>query len=573
MRTGSARWMVALALAAAAPAARAFTWRAGVGAVYAREDRWGPRETTPHLDLDLNLSIDGAVVHPNAFRYGGEVAYRRAATTPPNGEETIRASLDYRLQATLFGARTSPLSFTIRASQREETLSGGGEELGYTSREYGGDARILLVGNNLGFSYSRSESVQRVPSQPDAERNAHAVTVSATQGGHDFTYSARYSGTFTDGTFAADNAHEHRVTVIGAADLNPRTRFQFTDEFFRRGPTVESPFNPRQETNLLSVAGSAYASASSFHQFGYTYQRGLQIAPLAEDVERIGHALSYGYDRVLSNPEWRLGGTLGTVFSQDRLGGDEAASASQSVGGSAQWRRTRGDRTVDIRAAPSIGLTESDGSIRAGYGASAGIGLQRTASTPWQLSYDATYSKAIGDAGWSFRHTLLGALNRPIAAGHLNANVIVSGELRDSPFYGAGGTRTISAGAAYTRRRVGASATASLTSGLANAISASGGSGLFLSLPYDSHTYAATLTASVLFTSRLALSSEAQLTSTLMKDRPTRDDLIATARLAYSTGALAIGIDERFTVVRVEGVESRYNQVMLTASRSFGSRF
>ena len=145
---------------------------------------------------------------------------------------------------------------------------------------------------------------------------------------------------------------------------------------------------------------------------------------------------------------------------------------------------------------------------------------------------------------------------------------------RDSPYVGAGAYRSAVLGATYGWRRYSLGVDAGVTSGTASPVSDAGiGDGLFLSLPYDTHTYTASLTASAGLTRRLAVSVLGRLVSSPSRTARTRTRARRAPRSATRFGALSLSLDERFVIPSVPGGTTRRNLLFLSVNRTFGSRY
>ena len=113
-----------LALGAALPA-RAMEWGGYAGLLYSREDAWAtgyPRQGTPHLDLNLGLSVDGYVYTPGAFNWSAAGDYRRTSDGD-NTSKNVQDFIQYRARATAFGDPRTPLSFSVHAMRSTEQSS------------------------------------------------------------------------------------------------------------------------------------------------------------------------------------------------------------------------------------------------------------------------------------------------------------------------------------------------------------------------------------------------------------------------------------------------------------------
>lgn len=574
---------VALALAGAAPAsAGALGWGGTVGAQYMRDDAWTVegRTAAPHLDLNLGLSLDGFVLRPGVLSYALSGEYRRATESRTGAEESVRDHLQYRGLATLFGDPRTPLAVSLhgyRTTEQSERTASNPVGLDVEANGFGVDARYHQMARpSLAASYSWSESRSHVPLLPDATRMTHAIGVSTAHGGAGFSYSAAYHTTLSEGTYATDEFDDHRVTVFAKASVTDRTDLRLSDSYFLRVPKEASPFSPRQELNSVNAVLSR-TEGKSFDQVRYGHSRGVQVAEGTPDVDRSAQLLGYAVQRVLPDPEWRVRGNLDATLSQNRVGTTEHRDAGQSLGLTLAWSRNLpAAGLVEVRGGPSVGLVEPDGAgVEWGYGGTAGAAYRRTVrATTYETGYEVGYASDIGDLGTSLRQQAQGSATSALGLGSIRGQLSVSAQRRDSPRVGAAAHRSAALAGSYSWRRYSVSADVGVSSGVSSPVTNAGvGDGLFLSLPYDTHTYFGSVGTSAGLTERLSTSLGARFMSASLPDRPDLSEAEGRGSIRYAIGSLSLQLEDRYSISRVPGGTTRRNVLFVSVNRSFGSRY
>jgi hypothetical protein len=570
-----------LALAAAAPAS-ALSYGGYVGLQYARDDAWATslqHSSAPHLDLNLGLSLDGYVYTPGAFAYTLAGDYRRTSFQQTGAPETVQNFLQYRARATAFGDPRTPLSVSAhaqRSTEQSASTSSNPVGLDVDSRTYGVDMRYRQPDRPLlSASYVRTESINHVPGLADATRLSDNVGVSTSHGAAGYSYAATYYGAFNQGTYVTDAFDNHRVSVFAKAGVADKTEVRIADSYYLRVPTELSPFSPRQELNSLNATVIRRTGLSDFDEVGYSYSRGVQEAPGAEVLDRLAQQATYAHQHTLANPELRLRANVDATLSQNRLGTTETRDAGQSLGLGVTWARNLPDLGyIEVRGGPSVGVIEpSGGSAQWGYGGSAGGTYRRAASlTTYEATYDLSFASHIGDLGTALRQQAQGSATTPVGVGAMRGQLTFSALRRDSPRVGAAAYRSATLMGGYSWRRYTISADAGITSGVSVPVQNPGfGDGLFLSLPYDTHTYSASVGGNAGITDRLSLGAVARFVATAMPDRPDTTESELRGSVRYAVGALALSLEERYTISQIPGGTTRRNLFFFSVNRAFGS--
>lgn len=568
------------ALLASSPAT-AFEWSARAGLDYLRADTWNPagsQTTIPRLEVDLALDARGLIGGPGVVSWSGGAQYRRSATTRDSVDDT-RDQLSYRLRTSLFTDPRSPLSLSLHATRVEDDFARDGSATGsLLSSTYGGDL-VFSAGSERPFlraGYTLSQQEQDSPVLGASDRTIHTVTGATALGSTNFTTRANYRGTFSEGTYAYDNADDHRVDVDADVRLAPSTRLRLRDLAYVRYPATTSPFNPRLETNSFQAVLNLIGEGTNSQIGTYRYLHGLNVTPGSPDVERAQHLLSYSVYRALPNPTWILRGTGDVSYAEDRQASATTSAAGQSAGATLYWRNKHDHGFLELRAGGLGGVLEPDvGDPIFGYGGTAGFSWGRTSSLQTNLSYDVGYRRDLNAVrGWSLRQQAIGQADGRLGLGYWRGTLQASAESRNSPFLGAAANRSLTATVAYRLQRFESSLQLGLSDGLLGAAGSDlSGDGLFLAPSFDSHSRFAVLSGSSRIWRYLSARGHARYASNEVPDRPRFDETDLLASLDFLYGALRLSIEDRYLITEAQGGTARVNQIWLRVYRTLGSRY
>lgn len=581
MRTHGMTRTLTLALLLALPAAApALEWRADLGLDYSREERWrdgGPRETLPRLELFLGLDAGGFLHAPGTAQWLAAAQWRRLAETS-GGADTTRSTLVYRLRLALFQDPRSPLAVQVHATRQDEDqkVDGTSGTTRADSTVVGADAKLVLAGLpylNVGYQYlDRNETG---PLLAGADRTVHSVTASTGHGTGTYSYSARYLGRFSDGTYDSDNYDDHRVDVDVQAAVTDDVTARLSDTYYRRIPDNRSPTNLAQELNALSTSVSTRGDARGQQQLSYSYAHALSEAAGALDLERAEQRLTWGLHRVFEGTRWQLRSLADASLSEIRRGAAVERASGQLASLLAAWRRLDGQDLDEIRFGPSFGAREPDaGDASFGWGARAGATAQRRwGDLLGSAAYDLTYEDDLYAAsGWSLRQDVLTTLSSPLGGGRASGQLQASAQRRDGGLLGPGASRSLSALAAYQWRRYHVSVTGGVASGVSGALTEPiRGDGLFLPAPYDTHSSYASVAFSTTLASHLFADLRARHTAIESPDRPTQSEDELFASLTWGYAGIYLGLEDRYRVSTAGGVTIKDNLLLVRVRRGFGS--
>jgi hypothetical protein len=580
LRLVTAALAIAAALGAAAPAA-AVEWSALVGAGYNRTDEWasGLQRSAPGFDLNLGLTLDGSVYMPGVVDYGLGFEGRRLGDSPSDGPNVTRDYLAYRARLAFFDNPSSPLSVSVFANRQDDRVATS-DALASTSFRgisnlYGADLRYRELNRptfNAGYNRLETETTSSIVAD---HRTMQSYTASTSLGTQGFGYNASYIGLVSEGAFAGDSFHDHRVDAFVTGYVTDDTEARLADSYSLRTPDVTSPFAPRQELNSLQAYVTTHLKLPDLQRATYSYAHGLQSAPGNPDFERTTHQAGYNLQRTLT-PEWRLASGLDASYDEGRTATGTRRDAGQSVSVVGMWTRAFTDGTAFVSFGPRVGVLEPDGQdAKLGYGGTvtANTSLRRGLSD-YTAAYAVTYADDVGVEGTSFTQSAQVSAQTPVHEALLRGQLNFSSQRRYGTPFVAGALRTVDLNGTWLWRTFSVAGTVSVMSGLSNAVKDPGsGDGLFLALPYDQHTVMALLTANAQLTRWLDGSASARYSVVDYADRPTTTETELRAALHYAVGALRVTFDERYVISEALGQNRRINVFFVLLSRAFGSRF
>jgi hypothetical protein len=568
-----------LTLLAPSRAAATGGWTLRTGAEYGQADTWavgsGAKTTTPRLDLDLGLNAAGALVGPGVVDWGLASQYRRTAV---DGNASVQDRLSYGLNTTLFGSAGSPLSLSGFATRHDDSFSTEGAAAGsLLGVSYGGGfnvrgsaSRPVLAGQ---YSYTHDDSNTVALGQ--TSRALQTVAAQTGFGASTFSYNASYSGAFSDGSFETDKYADHRIELNADAGVATDTRLRLSNVFYRRDTSALTALNARQESDATSasVINAPPDGHGLQHVGSYSYSRAMQRTT-AQDVERLAHQVSYSLAGRLPAPEWSLRGTASANVDETRLNAVVSRSQGQSLAGVLTWRRSVERSVVELHGGPLVGVLEPEsGPARLGYGASTGVVHSRNASVRTSLSYDVAFNHDVGvDQGSSLIQTAAGSADMRAGLATLHGSLQLGADRRQSPLFGATGSRSVTGTAAWRMRTTAVSAQLGYQDGTSGRVGSIGGDGLFIAPAYDSRTAYAHLGAGTTL-GRFVTNARIRFSSTDLPDRPRYSETQLYASVDYAYGALRIGLEDTYVVTDVYGGRFRTNQFLVRAYRIFGSRF
>jgi hypothetical protein len=571
------RVAAAAVLAAASAPAGALTWTGLVGADYQRLDTQSDGGSGSFPRLDLNLKLDLAGYTPDVANWAAGVGYRRLSASQ-DGVSNVRDEVTYELRSALFTNPRSAVSVDLNALRSNQSDSTDGvSATRYLINTAGGEIR--LNGQERPFltaAYNFSGTTADNPLLGTVERDIHTVDATVGHGASSYTYRGSYRLNHSDGTFALDRYDDHRVDVLADAIVVEGSKLSLTDTYYVRTPRDEVVPTPRVDTNQLLASYRNYHGALDAETVSYSYARGVRVLEGTPDVERAVHALSLMADRGISDTEFRVRGTLQLSYADDRIGDVPQRSEGESLTVLAFWRREQKDGArTELHAGPTVGLLQpSQGGSRAGYGGTGGGYLSRELGAVQTFaSYDLTYGRDVdAEAGWTLTQTIQGTASGRLALGTLRGSVQVLTQRRDSPLFGGSANRAVTVMSSYLWRTYELNLQATLQDGADGTVSGVK-DGLFLPPGYDTHQRSVLFGAATTPWPFLGLRARVRYGLTDLPDRPSLDEKEVYGAIEYIYGALRFGLEDRYVIEATTTGRTRFNQVLVRAYRSFGSRF
>ena len=453
------------------------------------------RSPLPRLDVDTSLDASGFVYQADALSWSGGASYRRLSLGVRGAPDEVQNQLEYRLRTSLFPRRNSPLTLSAFASRADGDGDGGAGSYGATTVSYGADLAVRIPRDlRLTLGYTRTDGTRTGGVLPDTRMARDQFNASTAYSTPLYSYVAAYRGTLSEGTYAAENFDDHRVDVNARVRLARNTALQLSDGFYRRTPTLDSRFNPRQDLNVFSAtlrsdrppgAEVASHSVTYSHSSGVTDAADALLSRASQQLEYVHGAGGARSGLGARQPRRRqprrpIGGRRARADRRPGPRGDALVAAGRGP--------TRASRCSAAR--PSAWLEPFDGSVEAGYGGSVGAALQRrwdalTGSAQYALSYGS----GVGTRATTLSQQGSASAEGPAGPGLLRANLLLGGDRTNDPLFGSRASRSLIVRGEYVQRHGSVFVDASLRDGVANPLRTSlAGDGIFLAPSYDVHT-------------------------------------------------------------------------------------
>lgn len=575
----AARIALAAALAAALPLrASAFGWGGSLGGMYTRldADTGTYRTSSPRLDLDVSLRLNGSIGGPGTFDWHAEGAYLWSRAEVDGAQSYAADTARYRAEGALFNHIGSPLQLRASVSRTDQTQKLGvesGQVGDYVSDAFSVTADYLTPGRpRVVLGYFRSQSTSSLPGSADTQTNRDLYSVDVSHGAGPFTTALRYFGERGDGTFTADRYTQHEVGVDASVVLPAGYDLRLTDSYFLREPTATQGDTYSIELNRFEAYLRGGAFYGGLHEVRYTYLHSTTGA-YGTEVDVMTQSLGYSADRRL-NPEYFLRGSATVGLDDRRSGSESLRSTGETLGVSLWWHRSRKDADYTVSGGPEVGFVQPAGGDNSmSYGASAGAaaGLTRgvyALGATYNIAYRST-DPALGR--WTLAQGLSASASRPIGTRSLSAQFQATGIRQHDPVTGDSATRTLFLSGTITGKGWNADVNATLTSATAAAIPSSRipGDGFLVPAPFDQH--GASVRASAGRNFGLALSGGAYfgLSTVRGPGLPGGMTTEVGGNLGYGFGALTISLEDRYVTSDVLG-GGRSNYLMVVVRRAFG---
>jgi hypothetical protein len=580
VRVRAARVALAAALAAALPLhAHAFGWGGNVGAMYTRlDERSGDfSSTSPRLDLDLALRLNGDVGGPGVFDWSAAGAYLLTRAETDGSSTSSVNTARYRLDGSLFRNRDSPLQLTAGVSRTDQN-----EKLGLESNQVGN-----YVNNSLSLGvdyltpgrpqvvlgYMRSTSTSSLPGSPTTEGARDVYTASVNQGAGPFMATLRYMGDFSDGSFVADRYAQHDAGVDATVVMPSQYTLRMTDSYFLRKPTATEGDTYSLELQRFEAYLRGGALFGGLHEFRYNYLHSTSEA-YGTLVDSMSQRLQYTADQPLRNPEYFLRGSARLFLSDNRVGAAAERTTGETVGAQLWWHRSTETASHTISGGPEIGFVQPTGGgndLFYGVTANASSGIQRGIHA-LSGSYSLGYTSTDGSLGrWTLSQGLAGNVSRPLGTRTLSGQLTASAARSHDRTLGDSASRSLFASASLRGRAWSAELNASLNSTTSAVIppGQSPGDGLLIPAPFDQHSATVRASADARLTPNLSGNVGFGLTSARGPGMPERTATETSAGLSYVFGALSLSLSDRYVTSDFLG-GGRSNYLMVTLNRAFG---
>lgn len=572
------------ALARPAPAGE-YDLSGAIGGGYQRTDEWvlSDHSATTRWDWYGNLSLSGSPIRPELMQFSLGAAY--AGRSNLYGGTTSRSdNLTFLGNLNLLSSAVSPLAATLSASLNDVDFHTSGGPTGPTV----GSTQTLSYSGSLGFAADRLPSVQVFTSRtesssrsfgaPDVDSSTTYLSASARQNLANHSYGLTYETSWNDGTYDDTNYRGHRVRLDLASDPSRDVRFQLTENYYLRLPTLDAPTNPRYDDNVLQVSASWTASARQTHRFSYRYGRQVADFMASPDREASAQGLSYATDYSMK-PGLNLGLTANLDYALERLGSVERSAAGQTASGRIDWRyplpRSPGDA---IRLGLNLGGAALEPSGRAaefGYALRGTVGWE-TAGPRFggSVTYQGSYESDTGArAGWATSHNLFGDGRWTLGPrASLSGQATLWLSTTHSDFLGENQGRQASLNLIYDLVGYQVNLLGGMSYGAGTSFQSTGG-GTVIPQEFNSTSRYVVLRVTLPLAQRLRVVLDGRLAATSGPGRPTQTERGASMLLGYSLGLWDLSLEERYSTGGDGTYDRSGNFLMLRLRRSFGLRF
>lgn len=571
--------LVAAALAAPADAARARgVASAAVG--YWQNDQWTPEgahDRVPRLDVALELQLDGYVVSRDVFRYAAGASWRTVQQSLNGAKTQDDTLLMYNVSASALDNTASPVRIALFASRGQTTFASDPSRdlFGDTISQTAGANLSLLPGPtliplNAGYIWNHTDFA--LPGQPESFVELHTVNAGTSFGNTAFGLNAAYSGTFSDGSYVADQTARHEVSV--GADMSAGGKgLRLESMVYIVQPRQLVPGAFEQQTSSFH-SGYGAGGYGDTHRAQYSYAHALIETPEVPAREATRQSVRYEGDHFLTSPTLFTRFTLDGSLAQDRNGGVEARYSGETLGAQLWWRRVGSAATYAVHAGPVVSLMQSEGGDARGYGGAGGVQLSRPLwNHTFTFGWDASYAdNSYASAGWSLTQTLTATLSG--TAGRMRFNGVVSGYAFRTyqPLLGEGAGRSFDATFDGAIQRFSFRLEGSLQQGITGSTPQKFvADGLLVPAPFDSRNVTVAGTAATTVLSGLTASATVRYGSQDTPGRPVMNQLEAVGALSYAYGGLTFIVDERITrYQRPAGTWDTVNFFGVRVARAFG---
>jgi hypothetical protein len=576
--------LAAAGAALARPAAAGFDLSGAVGGGYQRTDEWvlSDHSAVTLWDWNANLSLSGSPIRPELMQLSLGGAY--AGRSNLYGETTARSdNLTFLGSLSLLSHAVSPLAATLGASLSNVDFHTSGGPTGPTT----GSTQTLSYSGTLGFEAdrlpavqvftSRSESANRSFGAPETEASTTYLSASARQNLSNHSYGLFYETSWNGGTYDDTNYRTHRVRLDLASDVSKDVRFQLTENYYLRLPTLDAPTNPRYDDNALQVGASWTATPRQSHRFNYRYGRQVADFTASPDREVSAQGLSYATDYVMK-PGLTLGVTANLDYALERLDAAERSSAGQTLSGTLDWRyplpRSPGDA---IRVGLGVGggaLEPSGRSAEFAYSLRGSLGWETAGPTfAGSVSYQGNY-QGNGSArpGWATSHQLFGDARLALGSyASLSGQATLWLMSSESDLFGDSQSRQASLSVIYALRGYQVNLIGGASYGAGSSMPSSAGS--LLPREFSSTSRYLVLRVTLPLLHNLRAIADGRVAATSGPGRPTLGERGASLRLGYSLGLWDLSIEERYSTGGDGAFDRSGNVLMIRLRRSFGFRF
>lgn len=553
---------------------------AGAGYLLDSTERPGAWSARSMFDFTGGASVSGGFVRPQLLNWSGNFSYLGNRQVVQGGSANALDGFLFSARAGLLSGTPTPLRVYASRSSSDSTQTAPRQSAGtvITTGFGGGAAVSFLEFPRLTANLSRTIVDTSFSDGRAYTSGLTTLDVGVSQQVKRFEYSGAYVTNWSSGSFSDLQYGSHNVVMRAAAPVGQTAQFVVNEAYFVRLPTVDSPTNPRYETNAVNTLISWRQSPKLSVNLGYGNLQSSVFAPSTLDLANSSHGVN-------ESLQWRwredliLTQQLGGQFAAGRSAFDQFVGGRGDLGAGLIWMKPTSWGGASLGGGGAFGVAGDDASgVVPTWGAH--VDLQASLRRG-RLTGSGVYSLVYGDTGTrlfgsTIRQNLrLEAIYVPAAWWRLRAFFAGYGGRRDNALIGTSLQRSLQAvaEAGYRQHQLQLFATYGdgLPESLGNPVIADG---LFLPAPFNAQVTNVGATASTsFFTGRLVLRATGRYMLTSGPARPTEEELGFTFTGAWVIGKFRFSAEDRLLLGNAGAFWYRNNTLMLRLTRDFDWSF
>jgi hypothetical protein len=539
-----------------------------------RTDAWSdtmPRFGGNQLWFTGSLALDAAFFGPGVLDLGASASYLGYRAQGGSASD----ALNYRL--TLAALRNTPVSVNAGASRTNIDFSAdsGGGRTGSTRVD--SRSGSLFVGTSgtptLAASIYQNDTTNRSIGLAPVRSSDTTVRADLSQAVEGLNYSLTYDTRWAAGDYAETNYRTHVGTLRAQAQLATNATAQVAATYTLRLPTLESPLNPRIDSQYVSAWTQWVADQNLSAGGGYTYSNSLFDAPGSPLRQNLSHSVSaYGSHQL--SVEWGYSLNASASVAEAHVGTAETKASGEGVGANARWARRVGDYALSATADTSIGIFQPDtGKSQTAYAYGAGFSASRPLGSWYGSAGLSANREENASASAGSRTSLRGSAG---ASGYpfgwsFSSQLDVGYSHSDSPTFGTSGYTSALLSAQAYRSGYALLLSAGMNDQASEFLAPGSVPGSMVPVDFNTRATFGSLTATVPTAFNLFLSLTGRYSWVSMPGRPTQWERGLGLNVAYYFGAFQFSLYDLLSSGGVQGGASgNQNLIFFSVTRSFG---